>query len=63
MSTESNSAEYKEVDMFDVFAACVRAGEPIHVSGPLDESQARLHVALINRLTRETGRYVHVIYS
>lgn len=63
MSTESNNTANKEVDMFDVFAARVRAGDPIHVSGPLDEAQARLHVALINRLTHETGRYVHVIYS
>ena len=52
-----------EMDMFDLLAARVRAGEPIHVSGPLDDVQGRLHIAMINRLTRETGMYVRVIYN
>ena len=52
-----------EVDLFDVFAARVRAGEPIHVTGPQDDVQGRLHAALVNRLRQETGKPVHVIHN
>lgn len=62
MNTKHNSTP-TEVDMFDALAARVRAGEPIHVSGQLDEVQGRLHVALVNRLRRETGLPVHVVHS
>jgi hypothetical protein len=59
----SDSAAAAEVDLFDVLAARVRAGEPIHVAGPLDEVQGQLHVALVNRLRRETGLPVQVLHS
>lgn len=56
-------APLSEVDVFDVLVARVRGGVPIHVSGPLDDIQGRLHIDMINRLTRETGMYVRVIYN
>lgn len=52
-----------EVEIFDVFAARVRAGDPIYVTGHLDDVQGHLHVALVNRLRMETGMPVHVIYG
>lgn len=52
-----------EIDLFDVLAARVRAGQPIHVTGQLDETLGRLHLAMVNRLRAETGMAVHVIHS
>lgn len=54
--------ERNEIDMIDVLAQKVRAGEPIYVTGPLDEVQGKTHVALINRLRETTGMPVHVIH-
>lgn len=53
----------KVVDLDEVLADRVRAGQAIHVSGPLDEVQAKLHATTINRLMRDTGLPVTVIHS
>ena len=55
--------DHYEVDMIEPLAEKVRAGEPIHVTGPLDDVQGKLHVALVNRLREMTGMPVHVIHS
>jgi hypothetical protein len=52
-----------EVALSDVLADRVRAGEPIHVLGSLDEAQAKLHAATVNRLMVETGLPVTVIHT
>ncbi len=53
----------EEIDMFDVMAAKVRAGEPLHVLGQLEGGIGKLHIAMINRLKAATGMPVHVIHS
>ena len=52
-----------EIDMVDVLAKGVEAGQPLHVTGQLDDVQGRLHVSLVNRLRIETGKPVYVIHS
>jgi len=52
-----------DLDLSDVLAARVRAGEPIHISGPLDGPIGLAHLATISRLRAETGLAVRVIYS
>ena len=52
-----------DIDMVDALAKGVRSGQPIQVTGPLDDVQGRLHVALINRLRQETSKPVYVIHS
>lgn len=54
---------HPEVDMFEVLAERVRAGEPIHITGPLDVPVGQIHLATIDKLRRETGLMVQVIYS
>lgn len=49
--------------MFELLVAQVRAGQPIHLTGNVDEVQGKLYLALVMRLRRETGLPVHVIYS
>ena len=52
-----------ELSLNDVLTDRVRAGQPIHVSGNLDDVQAMLHAASINRLMNETGLPVTVIHA
>ena len=59
----SNDKSSPEIDLFDALAARVRAGQPIHVTGPLDETLGRMHLAMVNRLRADTGLPVHVIHS
>jgi len=59
----SNPDTHTEVDLFEVLAARVRAGEPIHITGPLDGSTGQLHLATIAKLRAETGLPVRVVYS
>jgi len=59
----SNPAAPVEVDHFDVLASRVRAGEPIHIIGPLEGALGKLHLDTIHRLRSETGMPVRVIYS
>lgn len=54
---------HTEVDLFEVLAARVRAGEPIHITGPLGGAVGELHLAIVSRLRSETGLPVRVIYS
>lgn len=56
-------AEHPGVDQLDVLAARVRAGEAIHVDGPLEGPVGLAHLAMINRLRSETGLPVRVIFS
>lgn len=58
-NTDNNS----EIDLSQAMADRVRAGEPIHVVMPTNESLLRLHLAAINRLRTETGMPVHVVYN
>lgn len=62
MST-NDPASQPEVDLFDVLSARVRAGEPIHIAGPLDGPVGLLHLATIARLRRETDLVVQVFYN
>ena len=55
--------EHSEVDIYEVLADRVRAGEPIHINGPIDGVVGQLHLALVARLRRETGLAVRVIYA
>ena len=59
--TESQAP--KEINLTDMLAERVRAGQPIHVSGQLDDVNARLHAATVNRLMVETGLPVTVIHT
>ncbi|WOB11218.1 hypothetical protein [Piscinibacter gummiphilus] len=62
MQAETPDA-HQEVDLFDVMAARIRAGEPIHIQVPFPEVLGRTILAQIERLKRETGKPVHVIFS
>lgn len=59
----SNPETHTEVDLFEVLAARVRAGEPIHITGPLDGLVGQLHLATITKLRAETGLPVRVVYN
>lgn len=61
MSTNEQNTR-QEVDMFDALAARVRAGEPIYVSGTLDDVSGKMHIAMVNRLREMTGMPVHIIH-
>lgn len=52
-----------EVDMVAMLAKGVDAGQPLHVTGALDDVQGRLHLSMVNRLRRATGKPVYVIYT
>ena len=58
----SNPNTHAEVDLFEVLAARVRAGEAIHITGPLAGSVGQLHLATITKLRAETGLPVRVVY-
>lgn len=62
-TNEEHSGARPEFDMLEVMAAKVRAGDPIHVSGPLEGEVGLLHIAMVNRLKHLTGMPVHVIHS
>lgn len=59
----SNTADRPVIDLTDVLAGRVRDGLPIYVEGRLDDEQAKLHAALINRLMTDTGKPVTVIHT
>ena len=52
-----------EVDLFDVMSARVRAGEPIFIQVPFPDPLGKALLEQIERLRRETGKPVHVIFS
>lgn len=54
---------HTEVDINSILADQVRAGRPIYVGGPMDDIQAKLHAATVNRLMHETGLPVTVIHT
>ena len=60
---EHPKAESTEVDLMDALATRVRAGEPIHINGPLDGPVANAHLSMVARLRSETGMPVHIIYG
>lgn len=53
----------KEINLTDMLAERVRAGQPIYVAGPLGDIQAKLHATTINLLMAETGLSVTVIHT
>lgn len=59
--SESNPS--KEIILTNMLAERVRAGQPIYVAGQLDEVNARLHAATVNRLMVETVLPVTVIHT
>lgn len=63
IAAPSDLTSLKEIDMTQVMIDRVRSGLPIYVSGPLDDIQAKLHVATINRLMVETGLAVTVVHT
>lgn len=61
--TSDSPAVLPEMDLIEVHAAHVRAGESIHISGPLDGPVGLVHLVTISRLRNETGLPVRVIFS
>lgn len=53
----------EEIDLFADLLARAQAGETIHVQGPISGTLAMKHIATIERLKREAGRAVCVMYS
>lgn len=53
---------FTSIDMVEVLKTKVLAGEAIFFNGPLEGPAFALHVALVNRLARETGAAVNVTY-
>lgn len=58
MSTNGSN----ENDMIEALEARVRAGQPIHVTGPLNDVSGKMHIAMVNRLREMTGMPVIVIH-
>jgi len=63
MGGACRSSEAPEVDLHEILAAKVRAGEPIYITGSLDGPVGHAHLATISRLRRETGLPVRVIFN
>lgn len=61
--TPSRLSSSGEIPLSEVLIARVRAGEPIHISGPLDGPVGQAHLATISKLRTETGLPVRVIFS
>jgi hypothetical protein len=61
--SKSNPKNHAEVDLFEVLATRVRAGEPIYITGSLDGTVDQHHLATIIRLRVETGLPVRVVYG
>ena len=55
--------EHNEIDMIEALAQKVRAGEPIYITGPLNDAVGKMHLATVNRLREMTGMPVHVIHN
>lgn len=53
----------EEIALFADLLARAQAGETIHVQGPISGTLAMKHIATIERLKREAGRAVCVMYS
>jgi hypothetical protein len=58
-----NTTDGDEIDLNALLKQRVNAGQVIHVSGELDEVQARMHTATVNRLMAETGKQVVVVHT
>lgn len=52
-----------EFNLHEVLAAKVRAGQPIHITGPVDGAVGQMAITTVARLRRETGLPVTVIFS
>ena len=52
-----------EIDMIEALATRVRAGQPIHVTGSLNDISGKMHIAMVNRLREMTGMPVQVIHN
>ena len=52
-----------EINLTDMLTMRVRAGQPIYVTCPLGDMQAKLHAKMINRLMVETSLSVTVIHT
>ena len=63
IAAPSDLTSLKEIDMNQVMADRVRAGQPIYVAGHLDDVNAKLHAATVNRLMAETGLSVTVVHT
>jgi len=50
------------VEMADVLKQRVIKGQPLVVTGKLDESMAKLHAETVNGLLTSTGRSVPVVH-
>ena len=59
----NNPETHTDVDLLEILAERVRAGEPIHITGPLDGSVGQLHLVTIAKLRAETGLPVRVVYN
>lgn len=60
---KDNPDAHSEVDLYEILVERVRAGEPIHITGPLDGSTGQLNLATIAKLRAETGLPVRVVYN
>lgn len=58
--TQTN--EQPTIEMADVLKQRVSNGQPIYVTGKLDEAAAKAHAATVNEILESTGKPVTVMH-
>lgn len=58
--TQTN--EQPVIDLVDVLKQRANEGQPLMVTGKLDEAAAKLHAATVNQLLESTGKPVTVVH-
>lgn len=62
MKNESPKDEPEVIEMADVLKQRVIEGQPLVVTGKLDEAMARMHAATVNGLLESTAQAVTVVH-
>lgn len=61
MENQSPKDERDVIDMADVLKQRVIEGQPLVVTGKLDDAMAKMHAATVNGLLESTGQAVTVV--
>lgn len=62
MENQSPKDERDVIDMADVLKQRVIEGQPLVVTGKLDDAMAKMHAATVNGLLESTGQAVTVVH-
>lgn len=62
MKSQSPKNEREVIEMADVLEQRVIEGQPLVVTGKLDDAVAKMHAATVNGLLENTGQAVTVVH-